>query len=55
MNITVTIQTDDVAGKLKEVRQEPTNKVRDLVSPRVVEMMNLLKKRLDRQSEPMGG
>jgi hypothetical protein len=57
--ITITIQDDkeNVGTRLKKSlgESEVTSKVKDMVSPKVVEMMNLLKKRLDRQSEPVGG
>jgi hypothetical protein len=54
MDITISINTDDVADKLKEIRKEPV-KVVHKNDNRTNEMLGLLKKRLDRQSEPVGG
>ena len=53
MNITITISTEDTASKLKQVRQG--SPVRDRIDSRTTELLGLLKKRLDRQSEPVGG
>ena len=53
--ITITIDSDETSKKLKDLRQEPTSKVKDNISPKVIETMNLLRKRLERQSEHIGG
>ena len=54
MDITISINTEDVSEKLKNVRSN-TSQVRDRVDKKTVETMELLKKRLSRQSEPIGG
>ena len=58
MEITITIGTESAADKLKEIRQPQVKQqmtVRNKLDSRTAETLDLLKKRLDRQSEPVGG
>lgn len=61
MDITISIDTKAQASdKLRSIRTEPKepstdSKVRDNLDKKTLEMLGLLRKRLDRQAEPIGG
>ena len=61
MDITITLKTDDVAQKLQEARKENPApeprviKIKNSNSSKLNETMELLKKRLSRESNHIGG